>query len=317
MDCAVYLYVLPPNSSQDQQESTKRDTEPILERSRINRRTFLTGVGSGAILGGLGSGTTWAARASQTDSGGPPNPSEWSLEFESQFEGDSLDTSKWNLGWGWGNTTSTSSTQIVEENVAVQDGALRLIGTHEDDTILSGAVNTRDTMTFGPGTYFEARIQFANRVGFHPAFWAKPVEYSWWPPEIDVVELLQDGSGDDDTHEVSSFLHYSESTEPGDESTHNRIGASYRPGDNVTENFHVYAAEWQSDGITIYVDGEEVQTFTNETMLTSMQKATPFYINISQNITVNSPIEEYVGSADMSESWGDQTVIDSVRLWKQ
>lgn len=282
-----------------------------------NRRRFLKLTGASAIpLGGFALGPS-SAGALQDGSGGPPNPDDWSLAFEDQFEGDSLDTSKFEVGWGWGTTTSTTSTEIVEENVTVQDSQLRLKGTHDGDKVLSGGVNTRNTATFGPGTFFEAKLKFAQREGFHPAFWAKPTEYSWWPPEIDVVELLQNASGRDDTHTARSFLHYTQSTKPGDDSTAQRLKHFHEPGDDLTKNFHVYGCEWQNDGITIYVDGTEVKTFTNSSMLESMRQGAPFYINLTQNINVDTGLNEYLGTADTSQSWGEETVADWVRVWEQ
>lgn len=282
------------------------------EASSSTRRSILKWVGTGAVaLAGLGGGPSPVA----AQDGGPPNPDDWSMEFEDQFEGDSLGDA-WEIGWGFGNTTTTSRTRIIPENTTVADGTLQLTGTHDNNNVLSGGVNTRNNVTFGPGSYFEARLQFASREGFHPAFWAKP-DSGAWPPEIDAVEYIQDGSGRDDTYKSRHFLHYTASTEPGDKSTNKRLQKFYEPGDDLSENFHVYGVEWQSDGITVYVDGNEVVRWTDPTMLESMRKGAPFYINLAQNINVDSDLNEYLGTADLSEPWGETTYADWVRVWKQ
>jgi len=294
---------------QGEQSEERSDTTP----SAATRRGFLSAIGvGGAALAGVGLGAP--AVTAQED--GPPSRGDWSLAFEDEFESGELDDSKWDVGWGFGQESTTSQTYMSEESIRVEDGRLRLVGTHDGDDLRSGAVNTRETMTFGPGTYLEARIEFARRVGFHPAFWAKPTEHSWWPPEIDVTEALQNGSGRDDTHLTRQFLHYPQSTEPGDASTRKRLKAHSDPGDDITENFHVYGAEWRSNGITMYVDGEPVKTFTGGAMLTSMEKGAPFYVNLDQNIYIDSPLAKWVGTADLSEEWGEETVVDWVRAWK-
>lgn len=171
-------------------------------------------------------------------------------------------------------------------------------------------------MTFGPGSYVEAKLKFAEREGFHPAFWAKPNSGAW-PPEIDIVECIQNGSGRDDTHQSRHFLHYSASARPGDSSTHQHLRRFYSPGGNLTTSFHVYGVEWQSDSISIYVDNQEVVRWTNGTMLRSMASGAPFYVNLVQNINVDSDLNRYLGRADLSQQWGEVTEAEWVRVWEQ
>jgi len=280
------------------------------------RRRFLELAGTSAVGLTFGTSATTADLTASTQVAGPPNPSEWSSEFEEQFDSGSLDDSKWSLGWGWGRTMKGSSTRMVPENVAVRDDKLRLQGTHDGENVFSGGINTKHNVEFGPGTYFEVRVKFADRTGFHPAIWAKPSNVNYLL-EIDAVELLQDGSGRDDTHTSQHFLHYTLSTEPDDESTHEQLHADHQPGDDLTKNYHVYGAEWRRDSISFYVDGEKIQTFTDESMLYSMEKGAPFYINITQNINVGGKSGEWLGNADLSEPWGETTVVDWLRIWSR
>lgn len=283
------------------------------EKPSTDRRRFLKLTGAGALaFGGVGFGAS--AAAAQED--GPPNPDDWSLEFEDDFDSDSLDESVWGVGWGWGDTSDASDGRIVSDNVYIEDSTLLLEGSHDGDEILAGGVHTKGSVEFGPGSYVEARLRFPARVGFHPAFWAQPVT-DQWPPEFDIAEVLQDGSGEDDTHTSRHFIHYTTSTEPGDASTQERFREFYEPGDDITENFHVYGAEWQDDGITYYVDGEEIANWTDSTMLESFQNGAPFYLMLNMNINVDSELNEYLGQADLSESWGETFDADWVRVWEQ
>jgi beta-glucanase (GH16 family) len=272
----------------------------------FSRRKYLKLAGASAlVVGGLGLVTN---SDEETTGGGHLEESQWTLSFENTFDGGTLDTDHWSIGWGWGRNTTTSPTRIVPENVIVEDGKLRLRGTHDGTDVLSGTVNTADKVTFGPGSYVEAKIKFAGREGFQNALWSKPNSEEW-PPEIDIVELWQDGSGWDDRHLSRHVVHYSQSTIPGDDSTERSIGTEYEPDGDLTKRFHVYGAEWQPDHISYYVDGTKVARFTNETMLTAMQRGAPFYLMASLNIS-------NIGTADISEAWGEEMVLDWVRVWE-
>ncbi|MFC7070537.1 glycoside hydrolase family 16 protein [Halobaculum lipolyticum] len=277
----------------------------------MDRRRFLRR--SGIAVGTLGalatvSGTDRASAQSDPAPGGPPDGDEWAVSFEDTFDAGSLDTETWEIGWGWGRGTTTSNTQIVPENVRVSDGRLRFVGTHDGPEVRSGAVNTQDTVTFGPGSYLEARIRFADRMGFHNAFWSKPNDETW-PPEIDVVEQWHSDRTVEPARHSHHHLHYSSSTEPGDDSSYEDVGVAYEPGDDVTENFHVYGVEWRTDRIVHYVDGEPVRRWTDPTVLRAMERGAPFYLML--NLNINS-----VGTADLDEEWGEEMVVDWVRLWE-
>jgi len=240
--------------------------------------------------------------------GGPPNLEDWGLVFEDTFDAGSLNNSNWNVGWGWGRSTTTSPMEVREDNIIISDSQLRLRGTHDRETILSGVVNTKDNITFVPGSYIEAKLKFAKRVGFLNGFWTKPNNEAW-PPEIDIVELIQRNDSREETHRSIHNLHYSASTEPGDSSTYQKIGGDYEPDGDLTEEYHIYGVEWQDDYIIHYVDGQPIIKWVQETMLEAMRKGAPFYLLLSLNI-------DHLGEADKSETWGEEFVCDWVRVWR-
>lgn len=238
---------------------------------------------------------------------GPPDKSEWKLVFEDQFASGSLDTDSWEIGWGWGRQTSISNAQMSPDNVSIRDGKLRLTGNHDGSKVETGGINSRRKITFGPGSYLEARIKCADREGFHNSFWAKPNSGAW-PPEIDVVEQWHSERTEDPTRTSNHHIHYSTSTKPADRSTYKDVGVKYELGDDITENFHVYGVEWRSDKVVHYVDRTPVKEWTDETLLRALQRGAPFYMMVNMNI--NS-----VGTADTSEQWTETMVVDWVRLW--
>lgn len=237
----------------------------------------------------------------------PDESGDWELAFEDTFESGSLDASNWEIGWGWGRNTSMSPTRIVPDNVAVRDERLRLTGSHDGDDIRSGAINSKDKFTFGPGSYLEARIKFAGREGFQNAFWTKPNSGAW-PPEIDVVELWQDGSGRADTHKSRHNVHYPRSTQPGDQSSYAKATSSHMNAGDITDTFKRYAVRWEENHISHYVDDEKVSEYTLHPILAAMAKGMPFYLMFSLNIN-------NIGTADTSETWNEEMVVDWVRVW--
>lgn len=296
------------------EKSVNEDT--VSREYASNRRQFLklTGASAVALTAGAAGGASTTAAAQ--DGSGPPNPDEWSVAFEDTFDGGSIDDSVWTTGWGWGTTGGTSDAAIASENVTIQDGTLRLGATNDGEEPLTGGVNTKGNVEFGPGTYIEARLKFPAGAGFHPTFWAQSTTDEW-PPELDVVELIQDGSGSDDTETSRHFLHYTVSTEPGDESTHERVNEFYEPGDDLTENFHVYGVEWRPDRVAHYVDGERISSWSNSTILESFRKAAPLYLMLIFSVNIDSDLNDSLGQADTSESWDETMDAEWVRVWEQ
>lgn len=271
----------------------------------MDRRTYLSLLGASAVtLGG-------PCLSRQSDPSTPvPAPSgeddEWTLQFEDAFDRSTL-APEWEVGWGWGRRTTTSPTVISRENVELADSTLRLRGTHAGDSIRSGAVNTKNDVTFGPDSYLEARIRFADRQGFLNSFWSKPNSEAW-PPEIDVVELWQEPGQKGDTRRSRHHLHYPTSTTPGDDSTHQNDGVIREHDEDLTERFHDYGVAWLPDRIVHFVDKEPVKEWTNPAMLAAMGAGAPFYLMFAVNIN-------RIGQADGSESWGETMDVDRVRLW--
>ena len=53
----------------------------------------------------------------------PESSAGWTMVFNDEFEGNSLDKSKWNPTYNWGHTHNHRA-YCVEENVSVKDGKL-------------------------------------------------------------------------------------------------------------------------------------------------------------------------------------------------
>lgn len=294
---------LPEDTTEaDAQES---DSPRVTPTKRVSRRNYLKGA-SVVALTGLGIGSSTAVGAA---TGGPPNTDDWQLSFEDTFDGGSLDTSSWSTGFGWGDSTNYSPSVSNPENVGVSDGRLKLRATKGDGSpeYWNGVVNTKNKVTFGTGSYLEAKIRSIDLPGCNNAFWSKPNSEAW-PPEIDFMEVPTDRIG-----ESMHNIHYSTSGTVGDSSTHATYhNGSYNPdGEDMQDRFYVYGCEWQEDAIAHYVDGNLVGRTTDDTVTGAVAAGEPFYLML--NVLVGG----WPPGTVPSDWSGYDTVmeVDWVRIW--
>jgi len=188
---------------------------------------------------------------------------EWQLAFEDEFEGDSLDTTKWNIDTGdgcpdlcgWGNNEE----QVYsEDNITVAGGILTIQGRQEaDGTYTSGRVNTKGKFDFRYGKV-EVSARLPAGQGAWPAIWmlhSDPTIYGPWPlsGEIDIVEGFN--LGVDGNTATQSTAHYGLATPPYDGTS-----SKYDTGVSPDMGFRVYTLEWERDKLRFFVDGQHFQT---------------------------------------------------------
>lgn len=188
------------------------------------------------------------------------------LYWSDEFNGDSLDTSKWtyeigNGDWGWGNGESQYYTN---SNDTVSDGVLTISAKKQkvdNFDYTSTRIKTQNKVKFTYG-YVEAKIALPAVNGMWPAFWMMPNNsvYGGWPHsgEIDIMEARGRVR-----YTSSSAIHFS-----------NAGGHTYntneKSGHDITE-FHKYAVEWEEGAISFYVD--DVMYFTNNKSQWSTQNS--------------------------------------------
>ncbi len=178
--------------------------------------------------------------------------------WQDEFDGTSLDQSKWNyqIGdgcdqnlCGWGNSELQS---YQEANVVVSNGTLKITAQKErirGSQYTSGRINTKGKADFTYGR-FEASIKLPRGDGLWPAFWMLSTneEYGGWPQsgEIDIMEYV--ASTPD---EILGYIHY------GDPYPNNQSqGNTYKLMEDVFYNaFHEFAVEWEPGEIRWYMDG--------------------------------------------------------------
>ncbi len=184
------------------------------------------------------------------------------LVWSDEFDGATLDPNVWffatgdgteaGLPPGWGNNELQ---YYLPDNAQLSGGNL-VITVREEALGLfdytSARINTQDRFAFRYGR-IEARMRLPAGQGIWPAFWmlSQDSPYGSWAAtgEIDVMEAINlGGTGG---NRVFGTIHY------GGEFPYNTsTETKFTPSPDVTENFHRYAVEWDSDEIRWYFDGE-------------------------------------------------------------
>lgn len=185
----------------------------------------------------------------------PITPEElgYALFWEDNFDGNTLDDSKWAVrGEG-----PRAVGYVSSEAVTVEDGFLTITAFEKDGRILTGAVGTqgRFMTTYG---YFECRAQLQKSPGNWAAFWiqspgiAKGEDPGEYGVEIDIFEYFKK-SGEDI---VSHNLHWAYG------SNQQTIGALESKREGVGEGFHTFAVEWTPEKYAFFVDGYKYHEVT-------------------------------------------------------
>jgi beta-glucanase (GH16 family) len=178
---------------------------------------------------------------------------DWKLAWEDDFSKDKqIDMDKWNFeinGNGGGNGELEYYTDSAK-NAHIENGELVITALKDDDghRFTSARMTTSKKFSCLYGR-IEASIKAPKaQAGNWPAFWMMPQDstYGGWPRsgEIDIMELINKSDI------LYGTCHYG--GEHGDIHTGAKTAM---PSGDFTEDYHVYAMEWEPREIRWYVDG--------------------------------------------------------------
>ena len=251
----------------------------------------------------------------------------WQLIWEDDFNGSTLDQSKWvhDIGtgsqygmWGWGNGEKQ---YYQPQNTTLSNGIAKIEVKEESNGILdswgnssyysSSKITTKGIFDFRYGKV-EARLKTIDGQGFWPAFWMLPTNGSW--PCDGEIDIMEQWGNDYLTNSTSGAAHLG--TCPYSSSTHfYQTSSSYISSGSFADDFHTYSVIWKEDTITWYVD--EIELFSlNPSSYWSIpsQSAWPFnsnewYLMINLAITQAGPNSNTV--------FPNQMEIDYVRVYQE
>jgi beta-glucanase (GH16 family) len=258
----------------------------------------------------------------------PPAPSRaqttWTLVWSDEFNGpvgSTVDGTKWtfetgNGSNGWGNHELEYYTSATKN--AAMDGAGNLVITAVKETLApkyrcwygqcqytSARLKTQGKFEQAYGR-FEARIKIPYGQGMWPAFWmlGNNIQKAGWPAcgEIDIMENI--GREPATVHGTIHVPGYSGA---------NGIGAPYTLSSGAfSDDFHVFAVEWEPNVIRWYVDGNLYQTRTPSDLPpgTTWVFDHPFFIILNEAVGGYWP-----GDPDGTTVFPQKMTIDYVRVY--
>ena len=220
-------------------------------------------------------------------------PGNWTLKFDDEFNGTSLDASKWGIGSPYGSPTVPVNNYELEcydpALVSVHDGSLHIVAIAKQETCggstkqyAGGMVNTRGLYQHTYGAV-EARVYSpaasAGVIANWPAFWEVGAV---WPQdgENDVYEGLN----------ARACWHF-----------HSNAGAPGGCANGAFTGWHVYGANWHPGRVDYYYDGRLVGSITMG--ITS----------VPEWLMIDNAISPTIGGATMVPA---DMQVDYVRVWQ-
>jgi beta-glucanase (GH16 family) len=203
--------------------------------------------------------------------GGAPQlttPAGWTLTWSDEFNGANgspPDPAKWTLetgGTGWGNHELESYTSRPQ-NSSIQNGNLVITAAKETFTGSDGVSRDYSSARLKTAKHFaqaygrfEARIKIPTGKGVWPAFWmlGDNIDAVGWPTcgEIDIMENI--GSEPNKNH---GTMHG-----PGYSGNSGLTAVFTFPSGNFSDDFHLFAAEWEPTAVRFYVDDKLYSTYS-------------------------------------------------------
>lgn len=190
----------------------------------------------------------------------PPTGSGWTLVWNDEFNGTSLDLTKWRH-WLLGPRRSAVNSP---SSVAVADGVLTL-STHTTGGVhYTGMIATDKSYLFTYG-YIEARINYDSAPGMWSAFWLQsptmgsPLgDPQTAGTEIDICEhRSHDGNGNARDGNIGGVIHWD-----GYGASHRSHG--YDSGNlGLGDGYHIYGMEWTPTRQRFYINGVLRWTINN------------------------------------------------------
>jgi beta-glucanase (GH16 family) len=240
---------------------------------------------------------------------------DWTNVWSDEFNGSSVDLTKWTYDvgtgcpnlCGWGNSELEYYTSRTN-NAYVTNGMLHIVARQESysgSSYTSARLKTQGLFAKKYGR-IEFRAKLPHGQGYWPALWLMPRDsvYGGWAAsgEIDVME-----------NRGSSYNVVGGTIVFGGASPNQVYDSTSYTVPTAVTNFHVYALEWSTNSIKWYVDGILYKTATSWWSSGGSYPA-PFdqYFYIIMNLAVGG---NYGGNPDGTTVFPGEMVVDYVRVY--
>jgi beta-glucanase (GH16 family) len=244
------------------------------------------------------------------------HPPGWELVWSDEFDGESVDRSKWEFEVNANGGGNRELQYYVTNNVRVQDGLLtiearqeRYAGREGTREYTSSRIRTRRKGDWLNGR-FDIRAKLPQGKGIWPAIWMLPTDerYGGWPHsgEIDIMELLGH-----EPKKVHGTLHYTD-----ERRRHASKGKDLALRDgSFAEDFHVFRLDWEPLSMRWYVNDESFYTATNwQSGINAFPAPFDQRFHLLLNVAVGG---NWPGNPDATTKFPQAMVVDYVRVYRK
>lgn len=201
-----------------------------------------------------------------SDNGDLPN---WTLVWEDNFDGSSLDESVWSKIERDDNhrfrfMTDNEELFVFNNENLVLRGLQNTISPNDDVPYLSSGITTQGKKTFGLGR-MEVRLKLNPATGTWPAVWMLPKDATW--PDGGEIDIMERYGMDDFVYQsVRSKYTHSEGMADNPPSS---VLVGVKPNE-----YHTYGVETYQDSVVFFVD--DIRSKVYPRILTEMEGQFPF-----------------------------------------
>ena len=202
-----------------------------------------------------------------TDVSSPKEKKWYTLKFSDEFNGNSLDSSKWTSKFLWGPDVTINNEEQYYVDILWSDAEKKNPFSFKNGSLVISAEKIPDSekakyngknytswlLTSYDAHYYtywytEARVKIPRWKGLWPAFWQLNHKYAEWlaEPEIDIMENLGDN-----TNKAYQTYHYRDTSQGGRPF---KKQESYKTDHDYASDYHIFAAERWPGFIQFYID---------------------------------------------------------------
>ena len=258
----------------------------------------------------------------------------YKMTWHDEFDGNTLDTTKWGYQYGCFDPAQRSQVNYTDspENVSVRDGYLNLTARYSptktkwdgtqiartckdgstvyDAPFTSGMITTKTkdgkVLYAAPGTgfYAEARIKLPTARSSWSSFWATGTKGGWpGNGEIDIFE-----SKGYDPSFLMSNIHTPRVGNP--KKTQQHQGMMHGDTSTSQSEFHTYGVLKTADAIEFYFDGQ----MTHRVKMQDMKGASNPFADSENNLVLK--LNQMVGGSYLAkhDNWSDKTFVDATKF---
>ena len=248
---------------------------------------------------------------------GGTTTSQWNIVWSDEFNGMSINTSKWTFekgnNNGWGNNELEYYTSN-SQNAYVSNGLLHIVALQHSMrgySFTSARMKTEglyNTPTYGR---IQWRAALPAGTGMWPALWMMGADYPLVPwPTCGEIDVMESNGGE------PSWVQGSIHSGPSKNNLLSFWKVSHYPaGDpygTSTTNFHIYELDWTPASISWLVDGD-----VYEMQRTAPPFNQPFFLIMNLAVGGDYVGNPSVSTIEASNTFPQEMLVDYVRVYEQ